>query len=176
VFAGNDTSIIVGQPLIFPSVVSSFLTSYRWAPATGLNSDTALRPTAIITTALFPASAQLTYRLTATSPEGCTGSDEVTVRIFKTPPSIFVPNAFTPNGDGNNDVIRPILAGMRQLDYFRIYNRLGQLVYSTTTVGQGWDGYIKGNPQGSAGYVYAAQAVDYNGKTVKQTGSFLLVR
>jgi gliding motility-associated-like protein len=176
VFAGNDTTIIVGQPLVFPSQVSSFLTSYRWTPSTGLNSDTALRPTAVITTALFPASAQLTYRLTATSPEGCNGSDEVTVRIFKTPPSIFVPNAFTPNSDGNNDIIRPILAGMRQLDYFRIYNRLGQLVYSTTIMGQGWDGYIKGSPQGSAGYVYAAQAVDYNGKTVKQTGSFLLVR
>ncbi len=176
VFAGNDTLIIIGQPLVLQATASSFLTSYSWTPATGLSSDTALRPTAIITNAIFPTSGQITYTLTASSPQGCKASDAVVVKIFKTPPSIFIPNAFTPNGDGNNDIYKPILAGMQRLDYFRVYNRLGQLVYSTSAIGQGWDGRIKGDMQGSAGYVYTVQAVDYNGKVVKQSGSFLLVR
>ena len=176
VFAGNDTTIIIGQPLVMQATASSFLTSYRWTPVTGLNSDTALRPTAIITTGLFPASGQLTYTFTATSPQGCFASDDVVVKIYKTPPSIFVPNAFTPNGDGNNDIFKPILAGMQRLDYFRVYNRYGQLMYSTNAIGKGWDGKISGEPQGSAGYVYTVQAVDYNGITIKQSGSFLLIR
>lgn len=177
VFAGNDTTIIIGQPLVFNASASSFLTQYQWTPATGMNNDTLLRPTVIITPGLYPnGTDQIKYTLTATSNEGCTGSDDITVKIFKTGPSIFIPNAFTPNGDGNNDIYKPILAGMQRLDYFRIYNRYGQLVYQTTTVGQGWDGRIKGNPQGNAGYVYSVQAVDYNGVVIKQSGSFLLVR
>lgn len=176
VFAGNDTMIIVGQPLTFQSSVSSFLTNYLWTPATGLNSDTALRPTATITAALFPASGYLTYTLTAASPEGCRTSDDIVVRIFKTPPSIFVPSAFTPNGDGNNDIFKPTLAGIQRLNFFRIYNRLGQLVFSTSTIGKGWDGNVSGNAQGSAGYVYTIQAVDYNDQVIKQSGSFILIR
>jgi gliding motility-associated-like protein len=176
VFAGNDTTVIVGQPLLFQPIISPFLTSYLWTPATGLSSDTSLRPTATIIAALFPASGQLTYTLTAASPEGCKASDAFIVKIFKTPPSIFVPSAFTPNGDGNNDIFKPIMAGIQRLDFFRCYNRLGQLVFSTSTIGKGWDGLINGNPQGSAGYVYTVQAIDYMGKVIKQTGSFLLIR
>lgn len=176
VFAGNDTMIIIGQPLLLQATASSFLTSYLWTPATGLIRDTALQPTAIITNALFPTSGQLTYTLTATSPQGCKASDDIVVKIFKTPPSIFVPNAFTPNGDGNNDIFKPVLAGMQRLDFFRVYNRYGQLVYATSAIGQGWDGRLKGDMQGSAGYVYTVQAIDYNGIVVKQSGSFLLIR
>ncbi len=177
VFAGNDTTIIIGQPLVFNSSASSFLTHYQWTPATGINNATLLRPTVIITSALYPAGTdQIKYTLTATSDEGCTGSDDIVVKIFKTGPTIFVPNAFTPNGDGNNDIYKPILAGMQRLDYFRIYNRYGQLVYQTSAIGQGWDGRINGNLQGNAGYVYSVQAVDYNGIVIKQSGSFLLVR
>ena len=177
VFAGNDTVIIIGQPLVFNSSASAFLTHYQWTPATGMNKDTLLRPTVTITSALYPAGTdQIKYTLTATSNEGCTGSDDVIVKIFKTGPTIFVPNAFTPNGDGDNDIFKPILAGMQRLDYFRIYNRYGQLVYQTSAIGQGWDGRINGNLQGAAGYVYSVQAVDYNGIVIKQSGSFLLVR
>jgi gliding motility-associated-like protein len=177
VFAGNDTTIIVGQPLVFNSSASNFLTQFQWTPATGMNSDTLLRPTVIITPALYPnGTDQIRYTFTASSNEGCTGSDDVIVKIFKTGPTIFVPTAFTPNGDGNNDIYKPILAGMQRLDYFRIYNRYGQLVYQTSAIGQGWDGRIKGSPQGNAGYVYSVQAVDYNGVVIKQSGSFLLVR
>jgi len=125
---------------------------------------------------LLPGQETIRYILTASTPEGCTASDDIVVRIFKTGPSIFVPNGFTPNGDGLNDLIRPTLAGMQRMNFFRIYNRYGQLVYETNRIGAGWDGRIKGNLQASNAYVYQCQAVDYTGQTVTAKGSFVLVR
>jgi gliding motility-associated-like protein len=177
VFAGNDTAVIIGQPLQFGLPEVPPATKYRWSPTIAISSADSLNPTFLFTsTTPLPEGDSLRYRLTATTAIGCTGSDDVLVRVFKTGPSIFVPNGFTPNGDGNNDVIKPILVGMKQLNYFRIYNRPGQVVYSSTSQTDGWDGKIKGNLQGNAAYVYHVQAVDYTGKVVNQSGTILLIR
>ena len=74
---------------------------------------------------------------------GCVDSAHVSVKVFKTNPYVFVPTAFTPNGDGLNDDVKPIAVGVKQIKYFSIYNRWGQLVFKTTTNGQGWDGTIR---------------------------------
>lgn len=175
VFAGNDTSAVVGQPLQFVS--TSNATIFNWTPTRGLNNSSLLNPVGLYTLdTLLPGQETIRYILTASTPEGCTASDDIVVRIFKTGPSIFVPNGFTPNGDGLNDLIRPTLAGMQRMNFFRIYNRYGQLVYETNRIGAGWDGRIKGNLQASNAYVYQCQAVDYTGKTVTVKGSFVLVR
>ena len=176
VFAGNDTSVTVNQPLLFIAQPVAPAISYHWSPAFGLSNADTLNPTAIYGSTDLPLGDSIRYRLTATTAIGCTGYDDITVKVFKTGPSIFVPSGFTPNGDGKNDIIRPILVGMKQLAYFRIYNRMGQLIFTTSTIYDGWDGRIKGNPQGSAAYVYQAQAIDYTGKVVKQSGTILLVR
>jgi gliding motility-associated-like protein len=118
----------------------------------------------------------ITYILTASTPEGCSQSDDIVVRIFKTPPSIFVPNGFTPNNDGLNDVIKPILAGMQRLDYFRVYNRYGQVVFESKEQNKGWDGKVKGNLQPGNAFAYQCQAVDFEGKIVSQKGTFVLIR
>lgn len=176
VFAGNDTSIVIGQPLVFQSSASSFATKYLWTPSTGLDATNILQPTATITTAILGNAQVLTYVLTVSTPNGCQASNSINLRVFETLPSIFVPSAFTPNGDGVNDVLRPILAGIQRLDYFRIYNRFGQLLFETQGENQGWDGTINGKLQASAAFVYAAQAVDYTNRVIKQTGTFMLIR
>ncbi len=177
VFAGNDTSVVLGQPLVFQLADIPAVTVYRWSPPTGLNNANIHNPTLIITKETLPAGQEsILYTLTASTPNGCTESDAVLVKVFKTGPSIFVPNGFTPNGDGKNDVIRPVLAGMQSLDRFQVYNRFGQLVFGTTTVNKGWDGKINGEPQPAAAYVYQVQATEYTGKVVKQSGSFVLIR
>jgi gliding motility-associated-like protein len=87
-----------------------------------------------------------------------------------------VPNAFTPDGDGINDVFRPILIGMRFLKYFRIYNRVGQLLFSSNVQNKGWDGNYQGAPQDPAVYVWILEGTDYLGNTVFEKGSVTLIR
>lgn len=175
VFAGNDTSVVIGQPLQFNAVSNGLL--FRWVPGTALSNTTILNPVATFRSTTLPQGQDaITYTLTASTPEGCVGSDDIVVRIFKTPPSIFVPTGFTPNNDGLNDVIKPILAGMQRLDYFRVYNRYGQLVFESQKQNTGWDGRLKGNLQSSNAYVYQCQAIDYEGKIVSQKGTFTLIR
>jgi gliding motility-associated-like protein len=143
----------------------------------GLSSTNVANPRVVITPSTLPNGQEsITYQVVASTSEGCNNSDDITIRIFKTGPSIFIPNAFTPNNDGLNDVIRPILAGIQRLDYFRIYNRYGQLVFETSTPNRGWDGRINGLLQASSAFVYQCQAVTIDGTVLTQKGTFTLVR
>jgi gliding motility-associated-like protein len=107
---------------------------------------------------------------------GCFALDTVFIRVFKTDPDIFVPTAFTPNGDKRNDVLTPIPVGIAEFQFFRLYNRWGQLVFSTTEVGKGWNGLINGREQGSDTFVWHVRGVDYTGRVIDKKGATTLVR
>jgi gliding motility-associated-like protein len=172
--AGNDTAVVINQPLQFNATVNDpNANRWTWAPPFGLNFSGIANPVGLYNE---EAPAAITYVVTAETAAGCYGTDTVTVKIFKTEASIFMPSGFTPNHDGRNDVIRPILAGIKQLMYFRVYNRWGQLVFSTSEVNKGWDGYVGGSEQSSQNFVYMVQAIDYTGKVIVKRGSFVLVR
>jgi gliding motility-associated-like protein len=174
VHAGNDTAVVVNQPLQLNATVNDPGASiWSWAPATGLNVANIPGPVAIYD---MNAPAFITYVVTAQTIAGCTGTDTITIKIFKTPADIFVPSAFTPNADGHNDVIRPVLVGIQQLSFFRVYNRWGQMVFSTSEANKGWDGTVGGNKQATDNFVYMVQAVDYTGKVIVKRGNFVLVR
>lgn len=167
-FAGRDTSVIVGQPLQFQASGGS---SYTWSPPTGLNNPSIADPVGVYVSEID----SIRYRVLVR--EGnCVDSAFVTVRVYKTPPYIFVPTAFTPNGDGLNDVVRPIAVGIKRINYFRIYNRWGQLVFSTTINGHGWDGKIGGREQGTNTFVWIVSALDYQDRPVFQKGTVTLIR
>ena len=89
---------------------------------------------------------------------------------------MYVPTAFTPNGDGLNDVFKPILLGMKSLAYFRVYNRFGELMFSTSQVDHGWDGIYKGKPQDTATFVWMAAGITYKGQLRKKKGYVVLIR
>lgn len=161
-----DTIVVLGQPLLLHATGG---TSYLWSPATWLNSDTIQSPLA------FP-QGNIRYTVTATSVNGCNASDFIDVTVYRIDPDMYVPNVFTPNGDGKNDIFRPILIGMKELLYFRVYNRFGQMVYSTTEIGKGWDGVYLGKGQDPATYVWYAEAVTYKGDVRFKKGSVVLVR
>ena len=174
-FAGRDTSIVFGQPIQFSA--SSNVAFNSWSPATGLNDITSLTPVLTLAQSdVLPGTDFLTYRLKGTTPEGCNAEDDLVIRIFSTGPSIFVPNAFTPNRDGLNDNIRPILAGIQRLEFFRVFNRYGQIVFESNEPESSWNGTFNGNPQGSGAFVYQVQAIDYEGKVLRQSGTFVLIR
>jgi gliding motility-associated-like protein len=168
-FAGRDTAVIVGQPLQFNA---SGGVGYLWSPSTGLTNTGIFNPVGSYNGTFD----SIRYTVRVFSPEGCSDSATVGVKIFKTAPSIFVPTGFTPNGDGRNDRARPIAVGIRSIDYFRIYNRWGQLVFETTRNGAGWDGRINGKDQGTNVYVWVVKATDYNGRPYFNKGTLTLIR
>lgn len=173
VFAGNDTVVVVGQPLQLNAIANDSLTlNFTWNPTNWLSDPSIYNPIAT-----FPSSVDsITYVVTAATAEGCYGSDAIHIKVFKTNADIFMPNAFTPNGDGRNDVFKPILVGISKLSVFSIYNRWGQLVYTTSQNGKGWDGTIHGQKQDPGTYVYMVSGIDYLGKVVTKKGAFTLVR
>jgi gliding motility-associated-like protein len=174
VFAGNDTSIVSNQPLqLHATTNDSTANIFRWTPSTGLNFTNIYNPVAILNS---ESGETMMYVVRATNAAGCYGEDNIIVTIFKTGPDIFVPSAFTPNGDGLNEIIFPICVGIKQLNFFRIYNRWGQLVFSTSQIGKGWDGLVSGKLQSTANFVYMAQAVDYLGHVIFKKGNIVLIR
>jgi gliding motility-associated-like protein len=90
--------------------------------------------------------------------------------------NVFVPTAFTPNKNGENDVLRPILYNIASLRYFKVYNRWGQVVFETNEMGKGWDGTIKGSLQPTETYSWILQCTDNNGNVIKKSGRSLLIR
>ena len=161
-----DTTVVLGQPLFLNATGAD---NYVWSPSTWLNDPNIHNPVAL-------PQDDIEYIVTATTVLGCIGRDSILVRLFKMDEDIYVPNAFTPNGDGNNDVLRPILLGMKDLTYFRVYNRWGVLMFSTSEKGKGWDGRYNGKAQDPAAFVWEAEAVTYKGQIKKKKGSAVLIR
>ena len=168
-FAGRDTTVVVGQPLQFNGTGG---VNYLWSPSTGLSSVTIANPIGQYASNID----SVKYKLVVSDAAGCADSAYVTVKVFKTNPYVFVPTAFTPNNDGLNDVVRPIAVGIERINYFRIYNRWGQLVFTTTINGKGWDGRINGMLQNSGVFVWMVNAVEYTGKSFFQKGTVTLIR
>jgi len=168
-FAGNDTSVVALQPLQLNATGG---VSYSWTPVIGLSNNAIADPVAILPATID----SIIYRVRAKDAAGCYADDDVKVVVFKTGPEIFMPTGFTPNNDALNEIARPVLVGMKTLNYFRVYNRWGQMVFSTSEVGKGWDGTYSGKPQPSGTYVFAVQAVDYTGKVAFRKGTLVLIR
>lgn len=162
----RDTSVVVNQPLQLTGTGAEI---FLWTPSTGLSDPNIANPVAKL------AESQ-EYILKVQSAAGCSATDTINVSVYKVTPGLYVPNAFTPNGDGINDVFRPILIGMKSLKYFKIYNRRGQLVFSTTQQNVGWDGKFKGSPQDPDVYVWIVEGLDYEEHDIFKKGSVTLVR
>ncbi len=168
-FAGNDTTIIFGQPLQLNATGG---THYAWSPTTGLDDPNIPNPNV----SLNPGTSSVVYKVKVSTDDGCVGYDELTIKMFNTRPEIFIPSAFTPNSDGLNDVLKPVVAGMKEFKYFKVFNRYGQLLFSTSQQGVGWDGSFQGKLQPSGTYVYIADAIDYLGKPYSLRGTVVLIR
>jgi gliding motility-associated-like protein len=163
-YAGNDTNAVYGVP---HQLFGSGGISYLWSPAGPLNNASLQTPLATLFTDTY-------FNVQVTDIAGCIGNDVVLVKVYKGP-TYYIPNAFTPNGDGINDVFRPIPVGIKSTEYFRIYNRYGQLIYETNKWLQGWDGTINGKKQPNGAYVWMIKGIDKNDKTIEMKGQVLIV-
>jgi gliding motility-associated-like protein len=165
-----DTIVYSGAQV--PLLATSAGTSYVWSPAAGLDNPNIANPVA---TAPAIDGTVVIYQVTTTTSAGCQGDAFVIVRVYKGP-DIYVPTAFTPNGDGKNDQFIPFPVGIKKLNYFRVFNRWGQLLYSTTTLNQGWDGRLAGVQQSSGVYVWMVEGVTMDNKLITKKGTVTLIR
>jgi gliding motility-associated-like protein len=116
------------------------------------------------------------YTLTATDINGCKGKDTLDVYAKDCMLGFFAPNAFTPNNDGANDVFRPLIFGPVESYTLLMYNRYGQLLFSSTNPLTGWDGRFQSELQGTGGYVWICR-YKLSGQSPKiEKGNVLLVK
>ena len=107
---------------------------------------------------------------------GCSGTlQRFTVTVMPLDKDLFVPNVFSPNNDGKNDVLYVFGNYISKVE-MRIFNQWGQQIAQINNPTQGWNGTHKGNPQPVGVYVYVLKAVMSDGRTVDRKGSFTLVR
>ncbi len=161
----SDTTIFQGERA---QLSSSEGLSYLWSPSTGLS-----HPESQFTEAAPEEST--TYTMTLTDANGCKSSRDLTVTVLELL-DIFLPNAFSPNGDGNNDVLIPISRGLAQLDEFSIYNRWGEMLFSTTRLEEGWDGTYLGVEQEVGTYLAVLRAQSLTGRALQKNQAVQLVR
>lgn len=165
--AGPDKVILLGDTALLAGSVRGTAVNSFWSPNNSLSSVTSLQP------AVFPI-AQTIYTLNAVSTVGCgTASDNVTVRVYK---DILMPNAFTPNKDGLNDIFHIPALENYELISFDVYARSGSKIFSTTNPTIGWDGTMKGIPQSTGLYVYYLEMKSRSGKKITRKGTVLLIR
>jgi gliding motility-associated-like protein len=145
-----------------------FGNNYSWSPSTWLNNPTIDSP-------FYNGNREQLYYIRIVSPSSCVTTDTQLVRIFKEK-DIFVPKAFTPNGDGRNDKMFPFLVGLKELKVFRIVNRWGVIVFQTKNEQDGWNGTFKGAPQPMDAYTWEAEAIDFDGNIIRKKGTFTLIR
>ncbi len=140
--------------------------TYDWTPNSGLTCNTCADPTASpdVTT---------NYYITITDSAGCTTTDTVTIDINCG--GLFVPQAFSPNGDGQNDVLYVRDNCIKYLN-FQVFDRWGNRVFETNDKSNGWDGRYKGAAMNTGSYVYYLDATLYDGTNIKKKGNVELIR
>jgi gliding motility-associated-like protein len=163
---GSSTSL---DPIGSPDVVS-----WLWTPPDYLSCTTCASPTSL-------PNGPMTYTVTVTNGYGCTASAIVNIRLTCSNNALHIPNAFTPNHDGNNDLFYPVGTGVKIIKYFQVYSRWGQLLYSRENMppndkAYGWDGTLNGNPQPAGTYVYMVGVECFTGESYLMKGTVELLR
>lgn len=164
--AGINHTINIGETV---QLQGSATGNLLWTPPTALSNPNAATPFA------NPLSTT-TYTLTATSDKDCAASDTTTVEVT----NLFlflIPNAFSPNADGTNDVFRIVQSkGIKQLQRFAVYNRWGEKIFETNNIQTGWDGTYKGIDQEMGTYVFFIEGTTFLDETYTTKGNVSLIR
>jgi len=166
-----NNHIFKGQSVVLNAIPSSYET-YSWMPHNTLHLYHTAAPVAT------PDKDTITYNLSIIDSNGCRNQDTVTIYLDDFScgdPYIYVPNAFTPNGDGKNDILY-VYGGVIDYFYFAIFDRWGELVFETTNINQGWDGTYNGKLLDPAVFVYHLEATCINKQKYVKNGNITLIR
>lgn len=173
--AGPDVEYPYNTPFTLSPQYSSAINNYTWTPAGNLSCTHCASPSGVAVNKIL-------YSIAVNDINGCKASDSVWVSVTCQKGSIFVPNAFTPNGDGLNDYFYPVAYGYSSIKSFAVYNRFGNKVFfkkdfapNSNTLG--WDGTYKHNKYlTTQSFVWIIEAVCYSGEIITTKGMVTLIR
>ncbi len=162
-----DTVIPFGQEVQLQTTVDTPVSSYQWTPINTLNDPSIADPIA------SPLISTL-YQVSVLGFDGCTSTATIDIKVYR---ALKMPNAFTPNGDGRNDLFRvPPLLQITVIR-FSVYDRLGARVFYTSNSSEGWDGGFNGRHQPAGAYVWELEYIDLlTGKPAAASGTVMLIR
>jgi len=139
-----------------------------WSPGISLSTTSGFNP-------VFKGPSDQLYNINIKTATGCITTDMQQVKTVKQV-EMYVPGAFTPNDDEKNDYLHPVLMGIKEIRYFRVYNRWGELVYESKTDRPGWDGTFRGVKQPTQTLVWMAEGLGVDGKIYTKKGTAVLLR
>ncbi|CAN5751530.1 hypothetical protein BH10BAC2_BH10BAC2_07050 [soil metagenome] len=193
-FADTQYVSILVAPLPIFNIVDSFVTlsagssytisstgspdvvSWSWDPPFGLDNPNIAQPVAKprVTT---------TYMATASNVYGCSATDNITIEVLCNNANVYIPNTFSPNGDGHNEYFLPRGSGLFNVQSMKIFNRWGVPVFekwnfpaNTESKDAAWDGNYAGKPQPSDVYIYVIEVICENGTVLSYKGNVTLIR
>ena len=163
----HDTAIFIGESIALTAVSDNPEATYNWSPDYRIScrdcDQLVVKPEEDVTYQVIITDE--CYSVTESFPV------EVIIDFY-----IEAPDAFTPNGDGNNDVFRLETLNISEIKEFKIFNRWGNLVFETTSLDEGWDGTVKGKMQNMDSYAYYIRAVTSHGYETEKRGSVMLLK
>lgn len=172
---GPDQIFSTGTLLPLNSVVTNGpVRKWTWSPAADLDCAGCAIPVAHI-------KKDITYTVEIKSAYGCSASDSIHIKVFCESAQVFVPNAFSPDGDGVNDVLMVRAKGIAMVKSFRVFNRWGQIVFERNNfqpneLTYGWDGKVGGRPEPPGVYVYTAEVLCENGVPYTYKGNTTILK
>ena len=170
VTAGEDHIIIKGSEVQIDAVSPNDV-SYIWSEDYKLSCTNCQSPMASPET-------DTTYFVTAINEFGCKATDKLRIRVIEdcSGKMVYVPNTFTPNGDGQNDILKVYGPGIASVKQIRVFNRWGQLMFDTNDPEIGWDGTFKGAELNSGVYMYYVDVECINGERTIKKGDVTLLK
>jgi len=136
------------------ALITGGYSSFTWVPITGLNDPS-------ITNPIASPQVSITYQINVTDTDGCVKTDSIFIGVYD---PIFIPTAFTPNGDGLNEVFRIPPTITFNLTRLAVFDRWGKMIFETSDITQGWDGTFQGTPCDVGTYVYIITGSNAKGK------------
>ncbi|HEY4062560.1 MAG TPA: PKD domain-containing protein [Puia sp.] len=172
--AGPDLQVPTGATLPLSVTGSSDIVSWTWSPPDYLSCTDCASP-------ICTPRSSMQYIVTGKTQYGCPASDTLNLKLICDEGRVYIANSFTPNGDGKNDVFYIKGSGIRIINYLRIFNRWGEIIFerghfNIDDRSAGWDGAFKGHPVETGTYVYVTEMVCDNGEVFPLKGTFTLVR
>ncbi len=174
VSAGANKTINVGQTITLTPTMSADVTNVKWTPTTWLVSSST--PSITVKPNL-----ETQYKVTVENQGGCTASSLVNIYVLCDGANVFIPNTFSPNGDGSNDVFYPRGTGLFTIKQARVFNRWGEEVFArysfkANDASFGWDGTFKGQKMATDVYVYMIEILCDNNSTLVYKGNIALIK